>query len=194
MITGCSCDLLINILLTVYVLYPVKLLKWRSWCFYCSLGYIPGHIHAFWLIYRKMQAEERYGNGGFICEWNLWLGAVLKLSLLMAPYLCRRWQWSIWTTVQSTDARPGSILWSYWPIDWDVLSGFYGVHTGLGARMDCNVVFLRCANRTRSYQICFIIFYREPSVKQLNSGWTSSSSDNLYGHHDWTLLQFRVQR
>ncbi|TFK41540.1 hypothetical protein BDQ12DRAFT_678156 [Crucibulum laeve] len=45
-ITGCSCDLLINILLTI-------------------LGYIPGHIHAFWLIYRKMQAEERYGNGGF---------------------------------------------------------------------------------------------------------------------------------
>ncbi|KAF8189944.1 hypothetical protein K438DRAFT_1907280 [Mycena galopus ATCC 62051] len=45
-ITGCSCDLLINILLTV-------------------LGYIPGHIHAFWLIYKKMKAEERYGRGGF---------------------------------------------------------------------------------------------------------------------------------
>ncbi|KAF9009543.1 hypothetical protein BDQ17DRAFT_1406575 [Cyathus striatus] len=46
MITGCSCDLLINILLTI-------------------LGYFPGHIHAFWLIYKKMQAEERYGVGGF---------------------------------------------------------------------------------------------------------------------------------
>ncbi|KAJ7232975.1 hypothetical protein B0H12DRAFT_1144504 [Mycena haematopus] len=45
-ITGCSCDLLINILLTL-------------------LGYIPGHIHAFWLIYKKMKAEERYGAGGF---------------------------------------------------------------------------------------------------------------------------------
>ncbi|KAJ6590518.1 hypothetical protein DFH09DRAFT_1245020 [Mycena vulgaris] len=45
-IAGCSCDLLINILLTV-------------------LGYIPGHIHAFWLIYKKMKAEERYGAGGF---------------------------------------------------------------------------------------------------------------------------------
>ncbi|KAF5349220.1 hypothetical protein D9756_009335 [Leucocoprinus leucothites] len=45
-ITGCSCDLLINILLTI-------------------LGYLPGHIHAFWLIYKKMQAEERYGHGGF---------------------------------------------------------------------------------------------------------------------------------
>ncbi|KXN81567.1 Plasma membrane proteolipid 3 [Leucoagaricus sp. SymC.cos] len=45
-ITGCGCDLLINILLTI-------------------LGYLPGHIHAFWLIYKKMQAEERYGMGGF---------------------------------------------------------------------------------------------------------------------------------
>jgi len=45
-ITGCSCDLLINILLTV-------------------LGYIPGHIHAFWLIYKKIKAEERYGRGGY---------------------------------------------------------------------------------------------------------------------------------
>ncbi|KIJ35275.1 hypothetical protein M422DRAFT_180963 [Sphaerobolus stellatus SS14] len=45
-ITGCSCDLLINILLTV-------------------LGYIPGHIHAFWLIYKKIKAEEQYGRGGF---------------------------------------------------------------------------------------------------------------------------------
>ncbi|KAI0342315.1 UPF0057-domain-containing protein [Trametopsis cervina] len=45
-VSGCGCDLLINILLTV-------------------LGYIPGHIHAFWLIYRKMKAEERYGRGGF---------------------------------------------------------------------------------------------------------------------------------
>ncbi|KAG9051319.1 hypothetical protein FS837_009586 [Tulasnella sp. UAMH 9824] len=38
-ITGCSCDLIINILL--------------------------GHIHAFWLIYRKMKAEEKYGVGGY---------------------------------------------------------------------------------------------------------------------------------
>ncbi|KZO98654.1 UPF0057-domain-containing protein [Calocera viscosa TUFC12733] len=45
-ITGCSCDLLINICLTI-------------------LGYIPGHIHAFWLIYKKIRAEERYGAGGY---------------------------------------------------------------------------------------------------------------------------------
>jgi len=45
-VAGCSCDLLINILLTI-------------------LGYFPGHIHAFWLIYKKMKAEERYGRGGF---------------------------------------------------------------------------------------------------------------------------------
>jgi len=45
-ITGCSCDLLINILLTL-------------------LGYLPGHIHAFWLIYRRIKAEEMYGRHGY---------------------------------------------------------------------------------------------------------------------------------
>lgn len=29
------------------------------------LGYIPGHIHAFWLIYKNAQAEERYGEGQY---------------------------------------------------------------------------------------------------------------------------------
>jgi len=50
-ITGCSCDLLINICLTI-------------------LGYIPGHIHAFWLIYRRMKAEEHYGRGQYIYVGN----------------------------------------------------------------------------------------------------------------------------
>jgi len=45
-ITGCSCDLIINICLTI-------------------LGYIPGHVHALWLIYKKIKAEEMYGNGGY---------------------------------------------------------------------------------------------------------------------------------
>ncbi|KAK1924706.1 hypothetical protein DB88DRAFT_509779 [Papiliotrema laurentii] len=45
-ITGCSCDLLINILLTL-------------------LGYLPGHIHAFWLIYKKIRAEETFGPAGY---------------------------------------------------------------------------------------------------------------------------------
>ncbi|KAJ7076100.1 hypothetical protein B0H15DRAFT_864854 [Mycena belliarum] len=62
-ITGCSCDLLINILLTV-------------------LGYIPGHIHAFWLIYKKMRAEERYGAGGFRYVGN---GAYEPLAQTPAP-------------------------------------------------------------------------------------------------------------
>ncbi|KAN0063067.1 hypothetical protein ACQY0O_004230 [Thecaphora frezii] len=43
-LTGCSCDLIINFLLTI-------------------LGVLPGTIHAFWLIYKKMKAEERYGPG-----------------------------------------------------------------------------------------------------------------------------------
>ncbi|KAG6380933.1 hypothetical protein JVT61DRAFT_5326 [Boletus reticuloceps] len=46
-ISGCSADLLINICLTI-------------------LGFIPGHIHAFWIIYKKMQAEERRDQGGSI--------------------------------------------------------------------------------------------------------------------------------
>ncbi|KAK0535341.1 hypothetical protein OC835_002390 [Tilletia horrida] len=50
-LTGCSCDLLINILLTI-------------------LGYFPGHIHAFWLIWKKMKAEEEYGYNGFIYKGN----------------------------------------------------------------------------------------------------------------------------
>ncbi|KAM0747558.1 UPF0057-domain-containing protein [Meredithblackwellia eburnea MCA 4105] len=50
-LTGCSCDLFINIALTI-------------------LGYIPGHVHAFFLIYRNAQAEERYGKGGYRYHGN----------------------------------------------------------------------------------------------------------------------------
>ncbi|KAL7009716.1 hypothetical protein EMMF5_000624 [Cystobasidiomycetes sp. EMM_F5] len=46
-LTGCSCALLLSILLTV-------------------LGYIPGHLYAFWLIYKKIQADERYGANGSV--------------------------------------------------------------------------------------------------------------------------------
>ncbi|GAA94547.1 uncharacterized protein L969DRAFT_43880 [Mixia osmundae IAM 14324] len=45
-LTGCSCDVLINVLLTL-------------------LGYIPGHIHAFYIIFKHMKAEESYGHGGY---------------------------------------------------------------------------------------------------------------------------------
>ncbi|WVR05036.1 hypothetical protein IAU60_002048 [Kwoniella sp. DSM 27419] len=51
MISGCGCDLLINILLT-------------------CLGYLPGHLHAFWLIYKKIKAEETYGPGGYTYMGN----------------------------------------------------------------------------------------------------------------------------
>jgi len=46
MITGCSCDLLINIALTI-------------------LGVLPGHAHAFWIIYKKIKAEDEYGRGQY---------------------------------------------------------------------------------------------------------------------------------
>ncbi|GAA5844612.1 hypothetical protein JCM11251_002243 [Rhodosporidiobolus azoricus] len=45
-LTGCSCDLFINIALTI-------------------LGYIPGHVHAFFLVWRHAQAEERYGKDNY---------------------------------------------------------------------------------------------------------------------------------
>ncbi|CAK9781929.1 uncharacterized protein COLE_01592 [Cutaneotrichosporon oleaginosum] len=51
MMTGCSCDLMINIALTL-------------------LGYLPGHIHAFWILYKKMRAEEMYGATGYIYVGN----------------------------------------------------------------------------------------------------------------------------
>ncbi|KJA26885.1 hypothetical protein HYPSUDRAFT_36053 [Hypholoma sublateritium FD-334 SS-4] len=50
-VTGCSFDLLISVLLTF-------------------LGYIPGLIHSLWLIYEKIHAEERFGAGGFIYIGN----------------------------------------------------------------------------------------------------------------------------
>jgi len=65
-ITGCSCDLLINICLTI-------------------LGYIPGHIHAFWLIYRRIQAEERYGHGGYQYVGNGHYQPVYNANAPVAP-------------------------------------------------------------------------------------------------------------
>jgi hypothetical protein len=33
-------------------------------------GYLPGHIHAFWILYKKMRAEEMYGATGYIYVGN----------------------------------------------------------------------------------------------------------------------------
>lgn len=83
MVTGCSCDLLINICLTMCVTndFLASVPSKSSFIRY-SLGYIPGHIHAFWLIYKQIQAEERYGSGGFQCKYyhNLRFWAV-KIDL-----------------------------------------------------------------------------------------------------------------
>ncbi|KAH9174691.1 hypothetical protein EDB89DRAFT_461302 [Lactarius sanguifluus] len=72
-VTGCSCDLLINICLTMYVCFlPLVTAadnKDRTQPIH-SLGYLPGHIHAFWLIYRRMKAEEIYGTGRYIYIGN----------------------------------------------------------------------------------------------------------------------------
>ncbi|CEH18877.1 Stress responsive protein [Ceraceosorus bombacis] len=62
----CSCDLLINVCLTILGYIPGHIHGF--WLIYKKmraeehiLGYIPGHIHGFWLIYKKMRAEEQYG-------------------------------------------------------------------------------------------------------------------------------------
>ncbi|KAG8713601.1 hypothetical protein FRC09_018530 [Ceratobasidium sp. 395] len=66
--SGCSCDLLINIAL--FFLDDVspslcQTAKRENLILLHRLGYIPGHIHAFYLIWRRMEAEEKYGAGGF---------------------------------------------------------------------------------------------------------------------------------
>lgn len=50
-----------------------------------SLGYIPGHIHAFWLIYKKIHAEEKYGSGGFICAFLYSFYSMLGISFNNLP-------------------------------------------------------------------------------------------------------------
>ncbi|CAG7847059.1 SubName: Full=Uncharacterized protein {ECO:0000313/EMBL:CCA77029.1} [Serendipita indica DSM 11827] len=63
--TGCSCDLLINVALTL-------------------LGYIPGHIHAFWIIYKRMKAEETYGHGGYRYTGNATFEPVVQQGVPVA--------------------------------------------------------------------------------------------------------------
>lgn len=74
------------------------------------LGFFPGCIHAFWLIYRKMQAEERYGNGGFICEFRS-----LKISGPSGglPFTLRHWKWPLSAPIPEPSSHTGSLLWSY---------------------------------------------------------------------------------
>ncbi|KAG9018864.1 hypothetical protein FRB90_008801 [Tulasnella sp. 427] len=42
----------------------------RPSSFQTILGYIPGHIHGFWLIYKKHKAEKLYGPGGWAYQGN----------------------------------------------------------------------------------------------------------------------------
>lgn len=80
-----------------------------------SLGYIPGHIHAFWLIYKKMQAEERYGHGGFICE----LLYITVMQTIFAHSLQRYRKWRIPAPVCKQYPRrsiSASALWRHWTL------------------------------------------------------------------------------
>ncbi|KAI9619368.1 hypothetical protein KEM48_006280 [Puccinia striiformis f. sp. tritici PST-130] len=87
-VAGCGCDLLINILLTSLGYLPGQPeLFLLSLCSIsrstdsfevdqtnlcdsissssCTKPPYIGHLHAFYLIYKRMQAEERYGQEGY---------------------------------------------------------------------------------------------------------------------------------
>ncbi|KAG1772095.1 hypothetical protein EDD22DRAFT_861796 [Suillus occidentalis] len=49
-ISGCGCDLFVNILLTL-------------------LGYLPGVIHAVWLVFKRTNVQQRPARGGSRCEY-----------------------------------------------------------------------------------------------------------------------------
>ncbi|ELU36352.1 Pmp3 domain-containing protein [Rhizoctonia solani AG-1 IA] len=51
------------ILILVTIIFPPAAVAIMSGCSCDLLGYLPGHIHAFYLIWRRMEAEERYGGG-----------------------------------------------------------------------------------------------------------------------------------
>lgn len=123
MVTGCSCDLIINILLTMYAnpdlfftFFFEKTNGCRLFCKTYRLGYLPGEIHAFWLIYRKMQAEERYGHTGFVCEFffspflnkQVFFSQALTFSLFFL--FLRHRKWSISAPIFRVKC---SGLWSY---------------------------------------------------------------------------------
>ena len=132
MITGCSCDLLINVVRSILHfnkrLSNVKCLT--------VLGVLPGTIHAFWLIYKvscllhlvanqadvpqKMKAEETFGEGGYTYLGNGEFqphghmggppgqGAPCKLTaLVMANQLMSS------RSPAPSAGSPTAILWSY---------------------------------------------------------------------------------
>ncbi|KAE8232513.1 hypothetical protein CF326_g2458 [Tilletia indica] len=78
--TGCSCDLLINILLTLLGYIPGCVTCDRSAARALFADLPPllpprfsqflSHIHAFWLIWKRIKAEEAYGYNGFQYKGN----------------------------------------------------------------------------------------------------------------------------
>jgi hypothetical protein len=45
------------------------------------LGYFPGTLHALYLVYKQMQAEERYGQNGFTCASDSLYISMLRLLI-----------------------------------------------------------------------------------------------------------------
>ena len=99
------------------------------------LGYLPGLIHSLWLIYEKMHAEERFGEGGFICESSSWSHLNIAYSFTILSRYRKRtlralvlWKW-LWPTCSAE-------LWR----NWKLISFFNDSCAVL--RSDCGFVFL----------------------------------------------------
>ncbi|QRV82226.1 plasma membrane proteolipid [Ceratobasidium sp. AG-Ba] len=72
--TGCSCDFLINICLVADSASQT------------ALGYIPGLVHALYVLMRRMEAEDMYGRGRIIYVGNAQFEPVYPVNQPQPPY------------------------------------------------------------------------------------------------------------
>ncbi|KAG0695687.1 hypothetical protein DFH29DRAFT_256570 [Suillus ampliporus] len=87
-ISGCGCDLIVNILLTL-------------------LGYFPGLIHALWLIFKRANVQERRGAGNYRCEYL----KILRVSCITRP--CRHWHHGSICSAASAKCPSADWIWGY---------------------------------------------------------------------------------
>ncbi|KAK0496243.1 hypothetical protein EDD18DRAFT_1165530 [Armillaria luteobubalina] len=73
------------LLIIVAILFPPAAAFFVSGCDMYSIGAFPGHIHAFWLIYKKIKAEELYGPGGYEYVGYGYYQPVLNSAPYQAP-------------------------------------------------------------------------------------------------------------
>ena len=131
-------------------------------CYRCARVLTWSQQHAFWLIYKKMQAEERYGRGGYICTSHCPVSPIHAL-LAYACCGCRCRQWRVPARVQpDAPAGPAQLRRYGWvpPV-------------GLGSELARSAV--RRCHRTDRLPLACSIHY---SVRPIRSSY--SSSDLVY--------------